>query len=73
MYSPKIREELIPVLYRLARHRGVTMTRLVDTMLRESLARCADPASQENPQPPTMKGNNHAESMHVVLEEGAGR
>ena len=30
MYSPKIREDLIPYLYRLARHNGVPMTKLVN-------------------------------------------
>jgi hypothetical protein len=73
MYSPKIREELIPVLYRLARHREVPMTRLVDSLLRESLAAYIDRESQENAQLTTRKGINHAEGMHVVLEEGAVR
>ena len=30
MYSPKIREELITYLYRLARHQGIPMTKLVN-------------------------------------------
>lgn len=38
MYSPKIREELIPVLYRLAKHKRMPMTKLVNHLLRESLA-----------------------------------
>ena len=29
MYSPKVREKYVPVLYRLGRRRGVPMTRLV--------------------------------------------
>ena len=37
MYSPKIREEYIPVLYRLAKQRRIPMTRLVDDLLHESL------------------------------------
>ena len=34
MYSPKIRDDLIPLLYRLARQEGKPMTRLVDEILR---------------------------------------
>ena len=39
MYSPKIKEDLIPVLYRLARKQGKPMTRLVDEILRKALMR----------------------------------
>ena len=38
MYSPKISEELIPVLYRSARAKGIPMTRLVNSLIREALA-----------------------------------
>ncbi len=34
MYSPKISEDLIPMLYRLARRVGKPMTKLVDDLLR---------------------------------------
>lgn len=34
MYSPKIKEDLIPILYRIARERGKAMTRIVDDILR---------------------------------------
>ena len=37
MYSPKIDEDLIPILYRLAKHEGKTMTRLVDEILRAEI------------------------------------
>ena len=37
MYSPKITEELIPILYQLARARRVPMTKLVDRIIREAL------------------------------------
>ena len=37
MYSPKISPELVPVLYREAKSRGIPMTRLVDRLLREAL------------------------------------
>ncbi len=38
MYSPKIREEHIPGLYRLAKSRGIPMTVLVDEVLSALLA-----------------------------------
>ncbi len=38
MYSPKISEEWIPVLYRLAKDRKIPMTRLVDGIIRQALA-----------------------------------
>ena len=37
MYSPKIKEELIPVLYRLAREMEIPMTRLVNSLIEKSL------------------------------------
>jgi hypothetical protein len=37
MYSPKIKEELIPVLYRLARERKIPMTRLVSSLIEKAL------------------------------------
>jgi hypothetical protein len=37
MYTPKIREDLIPRLYRLAKSRQTTMTTLVNDMLRKAL------------------------------------
>lgn len=38
MYSPKIREDLIPPLYRLAKARRVPMTRLASGILAAALA-----------------------------------
>jgi hypothetical protein len=38
MYSPKIKEDLIPVLYRLAKEQGKPMTRVIDEILRRELA-----------------------------------
>ena len=38
MYSPQIREDLIPPLYRLAKARRVPMTRLVGDILAAALA-----------------------------------
>lgn len=37
MYSPRIDEELIPALYRLAKEKKIPMTRLVNGMLRRAL------------------------------------
>ena len=37
MYQPKIREDLIPRLYRMARARGIPMTRLVSELLEAAL------------------------------------
>jgi hypothetical protein len=39
MYSPKIRDDLIPLLYRLARQEGKPMTSLVDEILRAEVER----------------------------------
>ncbi len=33
MYSPKIREELIPILYKIAAAKKIPMTRLVDQIV----------------------------------------
>ena len=41
MYSPQIREVLIPPLYRLAKARRVPMTRLVSDILAAALAAVA--------------------------------
>ena len=43
MYSPKIAEELIPMLYRLAKQRKMPMTRLVNGMIRDWLALTSPP------------------------------
>ncbi len=37
MYSPKIKEDLIPILYKLARQEGKPMTALIDEMLRAEI------------------------------------
>ncbi|MCG3148186.1 MAG: hypothetical protein PCFJNLEI_01629 [Verrucomicrobiae bacterium] len=44
MYSPKIDEKLIPVLYRAAKARGIPMTTLVNRLLTEALVRETVPA-----------------------------
>lgn len=45
MYSPKISEDLIPILYREAKARRIPMTKLVDLLLRSSLT--ADHTTEE--------------------------
>ena len=39
MYSPKVREEFVPVLYRLGKRRRMPITRLVEEALHNYLAR----------------------------------
>jgi hypothetical protein len=39
MYSPKIKEEYIPVLYKLAKTRGIPMTHLVKEAIDEFLSK----------------------------------
>ncbi len=54
MYHPKIREDLILRLYRLAKARGIPMTRLVSQLLESALAQherggesVSDPPAEE--------------------------
>lgn len=37
MYSPRIAEDLIPVLYRIGRQEGKPMTHIVDGFLRDAI------------------------------------
>lgn len=37
MYSPKIRDELIPEIYRIVRARGIRMTTLVNRIIEKAL------------------------------------
>ena len=39
MYSPRINEDLIPVLYKLAKHEGKPMTKVVDNLIRDEANR----------------------------------
>jgi len=48
MYSPKIRDDLIPKLYRLARQEGKPMTRLVDEILRAEVERRLQVVDQQS-------------------------
>jgi hypothetical protein len=42
MYSPKIKNDLIPILFRLAQDRDKSMTVIVDEILRPALIGCED-------------------------------
>ena len=48
MYSPKIAEQLIPVLYHTAKDQGIPMTGLVNRLLTEALARENLPQAAQN-------------------------
>ena len=62
MYSPRIQDDLITVLYRLARQEGKPMTRLVDEILRAEIEkRC----SQEDPH----TGSGNPESLKKTPDE----
>ena len=39
MYSPRISEKLIPKIYKVARAKGVPMTKLVDEILKDALSK----------------------------------
>ena len=51
MYSPKVPERFIPVLYRLARHRGAPMTALVAEAVAQYLGRQGLPGPSPAPHP----------------------
>ena len=51
MYSPKISEELVPVLYRLAKERRMPMTHLVDDLIRQALASVGLPELSSESEP----------------------
>jgi hypothetical protein len=42
MYSPKIDEKLIPILYRVAKSKGIAMTTLVNDILQKALGQIKD-------------------------------
>ena len=53
MYSPKIRDELIPKIYETARTRGIRMTTLVNEIIEKALGEMNNTHSDE--------GNNKEE------------
>jgi hypothetical protein len=52
MYSPKIRDDLIPLLYRLSRHEEKPMTRIVDEILRPEIERRIDRLNRDESHTP---------------------
>jgi len=61
MYSPRIKDDLIPILYRIARHEGKPMTRIVDEILRpviESRMQVLE-LSTQNPGPNAVSEGEH--------------
>ena len=54
MYSPKISEDLVPVLYRLAKERKTPMTRLVDGMIRDVIALSMKPEGKAEANKPEL-------------------
>jgi hypothetical protein len=47
MYSPKIKEDLIPILHKLAKQEGKPMTVLIDEMLRTEIVKRSGQLNQE--------------------------
>jgi hypothetical protein len=62
MYSPKIKDDLIPFLYRIARHEGKPMTLLVDEILRPEIERKVQQLDQSinTPGPNTVSEGEHS-------------
>jgi hypothetical protein len=61
MYSPRIREDLIPLIYRVARHEATPMTRIVDEILRPEIERRIQQLNQsiQNPGPNAVFEGEH--------------
>ena len=47
MYSPKIDEELVAVLYKMAKAEGRAMTRVLNEMIRKAVAKNTSPKSKK--------------------------
>ena len=65
MYSPKIKEDLIPGLYKLAKQEGKRMTQLVDDILRNELRKRGCEVCQS--------GNKEESSMNLKKRTNDGR
>lgn len=63
MYSPKIKEDLIPLLYKLAREKKKPMTKVVDEILRSNLN---EPREES---PCQKKEYESAETLRALLSE----
>jgi len=60
MYSPKIKEELIPRIYEIAKAKGVQMTTLVNEILQNALN-----AMGSNPKGGIQKGEKKDETSNL--------
>lgn len=60
MYSPKVREDLIPDLYRLGRARGRPMTHLVSEAVERYLA---DESASDTNEPGEPAGDDNSRRM----------
>ena len=70
MYSPKIKEDLIPTIYRLSKENKAPMTKVVDGILRSALNGSRSPL-KENPLIPvgtTKKEDASASDLIVFLQ-----
>ena len=47
MYSPKIDEDLVSVLYKMAKAEGKPMTRVLNDMIRKAVAKNTSPKSKK--------------------------
>lgn len=76
MYSPKISEDLVPVLYRLAKDRRMPMTIMVNGIIRRALASNAllkgDPdclqKESSSPEGESSNGNRSVETCELSPE-----
>src|SRR5579862_7657358 len=78
MYSPQIREDLIPRVYRAAREEGIPMTTWVNRAVEKSLSHSA----QNKPQPQTaerivvmnkkLDGIKRSEPTFIIVKGDAG-
>jgi predicted DNA-binding protein len=58
MYSPKIKDELIPKIYQIAKAKGMRMTTLVNEILKKALEKMEDKKNEWNDKSHT-KGENY--------------
>lgn len=63
MYSPKIKEDLVPILYKLAKQEGKPMTALIDEMLRVEIAKRNGHFNQTNNDPVTERVKKTADDQ----------
>jgi hypothetical protein len=77
MYSPKIREELIPKLWHLAKTRRVPMTKLVNGFIEEALIGQYIPETVEEiprqPNPQRTLKRKEAQVRRILREAALGR